>query len=88
MKKLALTVSALSTLYSDVIVKIINPGFSLAAQASHYEEGNSITIIADKQRRLNQYLQGAETQCQLFAVKVCGLVKICCHLTSCALADQ
>lgn len=70
MKKYALNVHALSTLYSTVITDVINPGFSLAMKSSHYAEGSTELAIANKQQGLKLYLADAEKMCSESSLKV------------------
>jgi hypothetical protein len=60
MKKLALSVHALSSLYAKVITNIINPGFALVVQTSHYQEGSAALVVAEKQEKMASYLLNAE----------------------------
>ena len=70
MKKLALTVHTLSTLYANVITDIINPGFSLVVEYSHHVNGESAVVVAQKQNGLQQYMEGAEQRCRESAQEV------------------
>jgi hypothetical protein len=70
MKKLALTVHTLSTLYANVITDIINPGFSLVVEYSHHVNGESAVVVAQKQNGLQQYMESAEQRCRESAQEV------------------
>lgn len=63
MKKLALTIHTLSSLYSKVITETVNPGFALAVRASHHIDGDSAMVIAQKQSGMQMYVEEAEQRC-------------------------
>jgi len=69
-KKEALTVHSLSSLYSNVITEVINPGFSLIVQYSRHAEGETAMVLAGKQDGLQQYMQIAERTCKSSALEV------------------
>jgi hypothetical protein len=64
MKKLAVTVHALASLYAHVISGVINPGFSRVIHASHHEEGSSALVVSRKQTAMQQYIEDAELKCR------------------------
>ncbi len=70
MKKHALTIHSLSTLYSTVITDVINPGFSLAMRSPHHTEGEASLVIAQAKNELVQYLADAERRCSEFSLEV------------------
>lgn len=75
MKKLALTIHTLSSLYSKVITETVNPGFALAVKASHHVNGDSAMVIAQKQSGMQTYVDEAEQRCAVSNREV--ILKIC-----------
>jgi hypothetical protein len=70
MKKTALTVNALSNLYSSVITDIINPGFARAIENSQGDmSGTSTALIFAKQSGMNTYIQQAENMCRTKSIE-------------------
>ena len=63
MRKMALTVNALSMLYAYVIEEVINPGFTTVIDMSVYDGGDSAAAVTSKQGRLQGYLSNAEARC-------------------------
>ncbi|KAF4624277.1 hypothetical protein G7Y89_g13895 [Cudoniella acicularis] len=64
MKKLAVTVHALASLYANVISGVINPGFSKVIHTSHYEEGSSAIVVQRKSTAMQKYLTDSEQKCR------------------------
>ena len=66
MKKLAITVHSLASLYSTVITDVINPGFERAIEASHGDASGEVTevVLAAKKDEMDYYLATAENRCK------------------------
>lgn len=71
MKKHALNIHALSTLYSVVITDVIDPGFSIALESSHHIEGSAELAVAHRHRGIDQYRDDAEKNCIELSLRVC-----------------
>lgn len=71
MKKHALNIHALSTLYSVVITDVIDPGFSLALESSHHIEGSTELAVAHRHRGIDRYRDDAEKSCIELSLTVC-----------------